>query len=77
MRQAHRIGQIAPGYQADLILLDLDTLPFTPLNDLARQLIYCDAGSAVRMTMVAGEIIVENGMMLNMNEAAIRVRRGR
>jgi cytosine/adenosine deaminase-related metal-dependent hydrolase len=33
MRQADRLGRIAPGFQADLIMLDLDALPFTPLND--------------------------------------------
>jgi 5-methylthioadenosine/S-adenosylhomocysteine deaminase len=31
-------------------LLDLDTLAFTPLNDLRRQLVYCENGSSVRMT---------------------------
>jgi len=34
LRHPQPIGQIAAGYQADLIMLDLDTLAFTPLNDL-------------------------------------------
>jgi len=37
MRSPVPIGQIAAGHQADLIMVDLDTLAFTPLNDLHRQ----------------------------------------
>ena len=48
--------------EAISVLLDLDTLPFTPMNDLPRQLVYCDAGGAVRTTIVAGEIVVEKGI---------------
>ena len=72
MRQADRLGRIEAGYQADVILLDLDTLPFTPLNDLARQLVYCDAGRAVHTTIVAGEVVVEKGRLLTIDEAALR-----
>ena len=53
-------------------MLDLDTLAFTPLNDLRRQLIYCENGSSVRMTMVAGDIVYENGRATHVDEAAIR-----
>jgi 5-methylthioadenosine/S-adenosylhomocysteine deaminase len=72
LRHPQPIGQIAPGYQADLIMLDLDTLAFTPLNDLRRQLVYCESGSSVRMTMVAGEIVYENGRVRGVDERAIR-----
>ncbi len=72
MRRAHEIGQLAPGFQADLLLVDLDTLAFTPLNDLRRQLVFCENGSSVAMTMVAGRIIVENGKVLTVDETALR-----
>jgi 5-methylthioadenosine/S-adenosylhomocysteine deaminase len=72
MRQADRLGRIEAGYQADVILLDLDTLPFTPMNDLPRQLVYCDAGRAVHTTIVAGELVVEKGRILTIDEAALR-----
>ncbi len=72
MRQSQRIGVIAPGYQADLIMLDLDTLAFTPLNDLDRQLVYCENGSSVRLTMVAGRIVVRDGTLLTIDERALR-----
>jgi 5-methylthioadenosine/S-adenosylhomocysteine deaminase len=72
LRHPQPIGRIAAGYQADLIMLDLDTLTFTPLNDLRRQLVYCESGSSVRMTMVAGEIVYENGRLRGIDERAIR-----
>ena len=72
MRAPRPVGQISIGYQADLILIDLDTLPFTPLNDLRRQLVYCENGSSVRLTMVAGKIVYEHGAVAGVDEAALR-----
>jgi cytosine/adenosine deaminase-related metal-dependent hydrolase len=72
MRSPVPIGQIAAGHQADLIMVDLDTLAFTPLNDLHRQLVYCESGSSVRMTMVAGRIVCENGQVNTIDERALR-----
>ena len=53
-------------------MLDLDTLAFTPLNDLRRQLVYCENGSSVKLTMVAGRIVFENGRVTGIDEAAVR-----
>lgn len=72
MRRSDRIGRLAPGYEADIILVDLDTLAFTPLNDLPRQLVYCETGSSVRLTMVAGRVVCENGRLLTVDEDAIK-----
>ena len=72
MRQETHIGAVAPGMQADLVLLDLDTLAFTPLNDLDRQLVYCENGSSVRLTMVAGAVVARDGRVLTIDEAALR-----
>jgi 5-methylthioadenosine/S-adenosylhomocysteine deaminase len=72
LRLPKPIGQVAVGHQADLILVDLDTLPFTPLNDLRRQLVYCEQGTSVRMTMVAGRVVYEDGKVVGLDEAALR-----
>jgi 5-methylthioadenosine/S-adenosylhomocysteine deaminase len=72
LRSPVPIGAISPGFQADLVLLDLDTLAFTPLNDLRRQLVYCEPASSVRMTMVAGRIVFEDGKVTTIDEAALR-----
>jgi hypothetical protein len=67
-----KIGAIGPGYEADLILLDLDTIAFTPLNDLRRQLLFCETGASVRLTMVAGRFVMRDGRLLTVDEDAIR-----
>ena len=72
MRLEGITGMLAPGYQADLILLDLNTLAFTPLNDIYRQLVYCENGASVVMTMVAGQIVMENGKVLTVDEEGIK-----
>jgi 5-methylthioadenosine/S-adenosylhomocysteine deaminase len=72
MRSPVPIGAVAPGHQADLVMLDLDTLGFTPLNDLRRQLVYCESGSAVRRTVVAGRVVYEQGRVTTLDEAALR-----
>ena len=72
MRLADCIGVIAPGYEADLIMLDLDTIAFTPLNDLRRQLVFCETGASVRMTMVAGRVVARDGRLLTIDENNIK-----
>jgi cytosine/adenosine deaminase-related metal-dependent hydrolase len=72
MREESRLGAIEPGHEADLILVDLDTMPFTPLNDLARQLIYCENGTSVRMTMVAGRVVYDGSSVTGLDEKALR-----
>ena len=72
MRLSDYVGVLAPGYEADLILVDLNTLSFTPLNDIYRQLVYCETGSSVVMTMVAGEIVYQDGKLLSVDEEAIK-----
>nr|WP_321983958.1 amidohydrolase family protein [uncultured Lichenicoccus sp.] len=72
MRAGDRIGQIAPGFEADLIMLDLDTPAFTPLNDIDRQLVYCENGASVRLTMVAGQIVMQDDTLIGLDERALR-----
>lgn len=72
MRLEGTVGVLAPGYEADLILVDLNTLAFTPLNDLRRQLVFCENGSSVVLTMVAGRVVAERGRVLTVDEEAIK-----
>ncbi len=57
---------------ADLILIDLDQLPFVPLNDLPRQLVYCEPARAVRHTIVAGDVVVRDGRLTHFDEQQIK-----
>ncbi len=72
MRQGEQTGRLAPGYDADLILLDLDELPFVPLNDLRRQLVYCEPARAIRSTIVAGEVVYEDGRLIRFDEVQVK-----
>jgi len=72
MRMGNAVGSVEVGKQADLILVDLNTLAFTPLNDLRRQLVFCENGSSVRLVMVAGRILVEDGKVLSVDEEALK-----
>lgn len=64
-------GSLEVGKAADLLILDLTTLSFTPLNDVARHLVYAENGSSIETVMVAGEIVVHQGRMRSIDEAAI------
>jgi cytosine/adenosine deaminase-related metal-dependent hydrolase len=66
------LGRLAQGFLADIILIDPDSLPFTPMNDLRRQLVYAHNGSATVMTMVAGQVVMQDGRILTINEKALR-----
>lgn len=67
--QLHReIGSLEVGKRADLVLLDTNSLNFTPLNDLRHQLIHCENGTSVRMVLVDGEVVVEDGRLTRVNE---------
>jgi cytosine/adenosine deaminase-related metal-dependent hydrolase len=60
-------GVIAPGALADLVILDLDTLPFLPLNDLTRQLVYCEPSRSVDTVVVDGKVVVRHGELLTID----------
>jgi len=51
------IGQIAPGFKADLVLLDLTSMNWLPLNDVIGQLIRCEDGTAIDKVMVGGTLV--------------------
>lgn len=72
IRHESDLGQLQVGALADICLLDLDTYAFTPLNDLRRQLVYCEDGSSVRYTIVHGRVVFESGRVTTVDERALR-----
>lgn len=68
-RMGEVTGSIEVGKAADLVLVDLGTLSFTPCNDIVRQLVYCENGSSVRAVMVDGRLLVRDGILLTIDEA--------
>ena len=71
--QEPKLGTLEIGAPADLILINLQLLPFIPLNNLLRQLVYCELGNSVYLTMVAGEIVVQDQKLSKINEEEILI----
>jgi guanine deaminase len=69
-----RIGRIAPGYKADLVLLDLDHPNWLPFNDPVNQLVHCEDGTAVDSVMIGGRLVVENRRVLTVDLERLRDR---
>jgi 5-methylthioadenosine/S-adenosylhomocysteine deaminase len=68
MGMAGELGTVTAGALADLALLDLRTVAFTPLNDVAGQLVYCENGASVALTMAHGAVVAENGHLTQIKE---------
>jgi 5-methylthioadenosine/S-adenosylhomocysteine deaminase len=66
------IGALAPGMKADIAILDLDALAFTPLNDVKRQLVYSENGSSVRHLIIDGRVVVRDGVVTTIDEKALK-----
>lgn len=49
------------GKYADLIMLDLHQPNMQPLNNIAKNIVYSGSKQNVKMTMVAGKILYEDG----------------
>ena len=49
------------GMQADIIMIDLHQPNMQPLNNIANNIVYSGSKSNVRMTMIAGSILYEDG----------------
>jgi guanine deaminase len=69
-----RIGRIAPGYKADLVMLDLDHPNWLPFNNAVNQLVHTEDGNAVHSVMIGGKMVVENRRVLNLDLARLRDR---
>jgi guanine deaminase len=69
-----KVGRIAPGWKADLVMLDLDHPNWMPLNDPVNQLVHCEDGTAVDSVMIGGRMVVQNRRPVGVDLAALRER---
>lgn len=63
----HKIGRIAPGKWADLIVLDLRKPHLVPLYEPVSQLVYSARGADVRHTIIHGRLVMEDRRLLSMD----------
>ncbi len=64
-------GAIEAGRAADLAVLDLDRPNLTPRHDLVSHAVYAASGKDVTATVVDGEVLMEGGEVLTLDEEAV------
>jgi cytosine/adenosine deaminase-related metal-dependent hydrolase len=62
------IGSLEVGKKADLVVIDLNRLHTTPSLNPISTLVYAATGGEVDMVVVDGQIVVEQGQLLTMDE---------
>ncbi len=66
------IGEVKPGMQADLVLIDLSDFAYQPLNSAARQMVFSETGRGVHTVMVDGTIVLQDGRLTTIDERKFR-----
>lgn len=70
-RLGQTLGRIAPGFKADLALIDMKDPAWSPMNSAARQLVHIEAGRGVRHVIVDGKIVVRDRQLTTVDETTI------
>ncbi len=66
-----RHGTIEPGARADIIVIDLQTAPLVPLNDVYRQLVFGGSALTPKHVIARGRHVVDNGRITSFDEFKI------
>ena len=64
----HEIGSLEAGKKADLVVVDLNRLHTAPSINPVSTLVYAATGGDVDMVVVDGQVVVEQGNLLTMDE---------
>jgi guanine deaminase len=65
------LGALEVGRVADITVWRLDGIRFTPLGDPLRQLVYCQNGEDLDAVIIDGEIVMRDGELVRIDEAAL------
>ena len=68
---ANEIGSLEVGKRADVIIVDLNRLHSAPETDVISSLVYSAQASDVRTTIIDGRVVMRDGELTTMNEAAV------
>jgi guanine deaminase len=66
------IGKLAIGYEADIVLLRLDSPHFVPLRAPLLQMVFAENGASVQTVMIGGRIVFDDGVLLTLDEKVLR-----
>jgi 5-methylthioadenosine/S-adenosylhomocysteine deaminase len=63
----HLIGSLEIGKHADLMVIDCHKPHLTPMYNPVSHLVYAACGSDVMATIIEGQLVMENGQLLNLD----------
>ncbi len=66
------IGRIAPGFKADIVFLDTNSINLIPVNNVTNSLVHSEDGRSVSAVMVDGEMVVEHGRLIHVDMDELR-----
>lgn len=66
-----RLGQLAPGFLADLILVDTSGAHWQPPHNLAAGLVYSARASDVQTVMIDGRLVMRDRRLLTLDKARV------
>jgi 5-methylthioadenosine/S-adenosylhomocysteine deaminase len=66
-----RVGQLTPGFAADVIVVDVTTPHVVPSPDPYSALVYACRGSDVRTTIVDGQVLMTDGILTHIDQAEV------
>jgi 5-methylthioadenosine/S-adenosylhomocysteine deaminase len=66
------IGEIAPGYKADIVFLDLGHINYVPCHDLVTQIVFTENGAAVDGVIIGGRLVLDHGRLTTIDEKKLR-----
>jgi 5-methylthioadenosine/S-adenosylhomocysteine deaminase len=67
-----RIGRLAPGYEADIVFLRLDSPHFVPLRAPLLQMVFGENGASVDTVMIGGRVVFRDDRLLTLDESSLR-----
>jgi len=70
---ADEIGSLEAGKKADFVVLNLDRAGLTPSPNPVSTLVYAARGSDVDTVVIDGQVVVEDGRLLTLDEEAVLV----
>jgi len=66
-----RLGRLAPGMRADVVLIDMHRPHLTPMHDPLAALVYGARSSDVDTVLVGGRVVVRHGVVQTLDEQRV------
>jgi len=65
------LGQLAPGYQADLTVWRMDSPKTVPVHNPLASVVFSGGQQNVETVIVGGQVLMEQGRLTNLDEAGL------